>query len=91
MGFIVIHLENSKKNIILASIFVYIDPISVSSFFPAVFLRIPTIPSGRDVVTYKQKKTPFWIFMALNKDVNRSKVSENLFQASCLLVQYLQY
>ena len=46
-----------------------------SSFFAAVFLCIPTIPSGRDVVTRKQKKMPFWIFTASNKDVKLVKVS----------------
>ena len=62
-----------------------------SSFFEAVFLHIPTIPSGCDIVTRKQKKMPFWIFTALNKDVKLVKVCVYVSQASCLLVQYPQY
>ena len=62
-----------------------------SSFFAAVFLRIPTIPSGHGIVTRKQKKTPFWIFTASNKDVKLVKVSVYVSQALCLLVQYPQY
>ena len=61
-----------------------------SSFFAAVFLHIPTIPSGCDV-TIKQQKMPFWIFTASNKDVKLVKVSVYISQASCLLVQYPQY
>ena len=52
-----------------------------SSFFVAVC----------DIVTRKQKKMPFWIFTASNKDVKLVKVSVYVSQASCLLVQYPQY
>ena len=40
----------------LGAIFVYIEPISVSSVFAAVFLHMPTIPTGNDILNEERKE-----------------------------------